>query len=295
MSAPLLSICIPTYNRAPELKQALSSIFEQINTDNSLATDVEVVVSNNASTDNTREIVADFQGKFTNLKYLENSENLGFDRNVLNVVKNSSGKYCLTLGDDDGILPGGISKIIATILNTQAAYILLNHQGYDHELLKPITPPNRQQQDDIRYETLQEFTKTINDSMSLVGTFGGMSTQLFNRQTWLLMPHKEKYIGTQTIHLFVIVNAFKKLPVVLMKEPTIMSRNANLRWDSFPGLESEKKRTLKTIETALWINDLYELGYSPKKIKNDLVWRGRINLLKYYIKKVIYALRIRKK
>ena len=99
MNKPLLSICI-RLNRSGYLKECLESIAVQLTNDNSLNKSVEIVVSDNASTDDTANTVKEFQKKFDNIKYFKNETNLGFDRNMLNVVAKSTGEYCLTLGDD---------------------------------------------------------------------------------------------------------------------------------------------------------------------------------------------------
>jgi abequosyltransferase len=82
--APLLSICIPTYNRARCLAALLDSIHAQ-KTD-----EVEIIVSDKASTDDTRAIVK----KYPDIIYGRSVKNLGFDANVLRAVSLASGKYC---------------------------------------------------------------------------------------------------------------------------------------------------------------------------------------------------------
>ena len=99
---PLLSICIPTYNRAHYLKECLDSIVAQFG-DQEVRDNVEVVVSDNASPDNTCEVVEEYCRKFNNIKYFRNNENLGVDRNVINVVERANGEYCWYMGDDDAI------------------------------------------------------------------------------------------------------------------------------------------------------------------------------------------------
>ena len=59
----LLSICIPTYNRAEYLKKTLESIVWQRDF---LSKDVEVVISDNCSTDDTASVVAKFVEKYPN-------------------------------------------------------------------------------------------------------------------------------------------------------------------------------------------------------------------------------------
>lgn len=100
MNKPLLSICIPTYNRAHYLKECLDSIVAQFG-DKEVRDSVEVVVSDNASPDNTRGLVEKYLEKFDNIRYFRNNENIGVDRNVLNVVERASGEYCWYMGDDD--------------------------------------------------------------------------------------------------------------------------------------------------------------------------------------------------
>jgi len=102
MNKPLLSICIPTYNRAHYLKECLDSIVAQFN-DSEVRDNVEVVVSDNASLDKTRELAEEYCRKFNNIKYFRNNENIGFDLNVASVVEKASGEYCWYMGDDDVI------------------------------------------------------------------------------------------------------------------------------------------------------------------------------------------------
>lgn len=109
----LLSMCIPTYNRADCLKRLLDNIIPQILESGEV---IEVCISNNGSTDNTREIVINFKEKYPDLiKYSENEENLGFDRNVFRVVNMAEGEFVWTFSDDDLIVENGFEKVIAFI------------------------------------------------------------------------------------------------------------------------------------------------------------------------------------
>ncbi len=106
---PLLSICIPTYNREKFLQETLDNIVHQdgFNTD-----DIEIVISDNASGDNTTHIVQGFIEKYPNIKYVRNDTNIGADRNVLSVLGLWSGKYLWWITDDDIILPWGLAIIL---------------------------------------------------------------------------------------------------------------------------------------------------------------------------------------
>ena len=69
-----LSICIPTFNRSNSLGNCLNSIC--ISNDLANLKDIEVCISDNCSTDNTREIVKKFEDKIK-IKYFKNEKNLG--------------------------------------------------------------------------------------------------------------------------------------------------------------------------------------------------------------------------
>ena len=111
MNFPILSICIPTYNRADLLKGLLNNIVAQSG-DFDFVNKVEIVISDNNSSDQTSSLVAEYQGVYPNIIYSRNEKNLLFDRNVYNVIKMSTGKYCWLLGDDDLICHGFLSFLV---------------------------------------------------------------------------------------------------------------------------------------------------------------------------------------
>ena len=120
MNKPLLSICIPTYNRADYLKKCLGSIVAQFN-DPEVCDNIEIAVSDNASPDNTREVVEEYQKNFRNIKYSRNNENLGVDRNVINVVEMASGVYGWYMGDDDVVGSKSLRFIIDFLKKQEVA------------------------------------------------------------------------------------------------------------------------------------------------------------------------------
>jgi glycosyltransferase involved in cell wall biosynthesis len=106
-----LTIGVPTFNRASELRKLLTSIERE-----NFFSDVEILVSDNASQDDTQTVLTYFSGKIKNLRILINQKNLGFDGNILSLYQQATGKYIWFLSDDDCFLPGSIEKIIAYLL-----------------------------------------------------------------------------------------------------------------------------------------------------------------------------------
>lgn len=123
---PLLSILIPTYNRAHYLRLSLYNWLDQINT---AKEPVELIVSDNASTDNTREVVEEAHclGSF---KYNRNSVNLGFEKNAQKLLNIARGEFVWILGDDDIPLQGAVDRVLDVIKDKSIPtdYIFVNYR-----------------------------------------------------------------------------------------------------------------------------------------------------------------------
>lgn len=96
MNKPFFSIVIPTYNRSKNLVIAIKSVLRQN------FNDYEIIISDNASTDDTEKICKSFKNK--RIKYFKNTTNIGISRNIYKVIKFAYGNYVFLLGDDDFIL-----------------------------------------------------------------------------------------------------------------------------------------------------------------------------------------------
>lgn len=82
----ILSICIPTYNRLPFLEELLPAILGQVDAD---CAEVEVAVSDNASTDGTADYLRSLS--HPSLRWWTNETNIGGDRNFLKCVAEAKG------------------------------------------------------------------------------------------------------------------------------------------------------------------------------------------------------------
>jgi abequosyltransferase len=91
MNIKLLSICIPTYNRCQVLDETLNKLFSNPEFNDEL---IEVIVSDNCSTDNTNEVVL----KYPQVKYFLNDHNIG-PYNFTIVTSYANGKYVKIFND----------------------------------------------------------------------------------------------------------------------------------------------------------------------------------------------------
>ena len=104
----LLSICIPTYNRSEFLQENLNQILNQ---GKGFFSEIEVLIGNNGSSDNTAEVLKNFP----NIKVFDIDFNNGINPILLLLSKHAKGKYIWLLGDDD-IPNDGLIELILKIL-----------------------------------------------------------------------------------------------------------------------------------------------------------------------------------
>jgi len=108
-SQTLVTIGIPTYNRATMLRRSIESALGQ---DYSM---IEVIISNNASTDDTQDICQEYSKKDGRVKYVTQSSNRGPVANFAEVLKRASGEYFMWLGDDDWIDASYVSHCVSLL------------------------------------------------------------------------------------------------------------------------------------------------------------------------------------
>lgn len=119
----LLSLCIPTYNRAETLRQTLDALFANPDLD---PEKVEVVVSDNASTDNTAEVV----GRYPRVRYFRNETNIGANANFTMGLSRCRGRYLRLMNDtvrfNEGMLARMLREIEAADPAKENLYFLQN-------------------------------------------------------------------------------------------------------------------------------------------------------------------------
>jgi glycosyltransferase involved in cell wall biosynthesis len=118
----LLSILVPTFNRDSYLERLLCELSRQIK-ESDTSEIVEVLIADNASSDNTKSIVNSHLSSNTNFSCIRHSTNIGAESNLISLLESASGKFFWFIGDDD--LPvAGLIKHVTSQLNSLSPSLL---------------------------------------------------------------------------------------------------------------------------------------------------------------------------
>jgi abequosyltransferase len=134
---PLLTIAIPTYNRSKLLELCLDSIIGQVRDS---PKNIEILLFNNASTDNTREVAEKYISEYPNINYSENDMNRGPDYNIGRCFRLANAKYVWVFSDDDLLLPRAIERIMPLLQGEDLAIIALAVRFYRGSVDKSLYP-----------------------------------------------------------------------------------------------------------------------------------------------------------
>ncbi|MEI8210372.1 MAG: glycosyltransferase family 2 protein, partial [Methylococcales bacterium] len=199
MNNIVLSIAIPTFNRAEWLRLCLSRLIPQLE---GFYGEIEVTVYDNASPDNTGEVAIEFLTKNVPLTYIRNSENIGSDKNIAQCFNKAIGQYVLILGDDDVVLNGSLQKIIKALKDARYNHgaIFMRAYGYDDNYVTEM--PYQLFHKSKIYSNSNEFMSRCSSSMAFI------SSLVINKS---IIPNIDAndYIGTALVQTYVFYEAVR--------------------------------------------------------------------------------------
>lgn len=261
MKKPILTIGIPTFNGASCILKSIESIIYQLT--NETRSQVELLICDNASTDSTPEILSVLSKKYPKLvRVIHNNTNIGFDRNVNRIIKESRGDFIWPLADDDLIIEGGINTVLQIIrANTEISIVSVGGfiSSFDEEY---IVCKNGNH--------FFEITKFWN---------GGISSNIFLKSLWVEIG-AEKYFDSNWIHFAMLIEMVARFNSIIVRKPLVSDlHNLPKRWG--------KNGTfiLFHLELALIFSNMRHLGYKAKVSRSGI---KTIHNMKY-IKQIIKA------
>ncbi len=217
MQKPLLTIAIPTYNRKDKLKLCLQYILEQ----SEGRDDIEILVSDNCSSDGTEELMKTIAEKNPKINYCRNSENIGPDRNFLNCYEKATGDYILLLGDDDMLLPGGIERIISSIEKKPVA-VFLNTSGLTGTNPISYTAPRFEDVGDIVFDGRDEILEQVGIYITFMSAFV-LRTDLVRA-----VNNKEQYIGSYFIQSHIALATMRESGSYILNTYNCLAASGNV-------------------------------------------------------------------
>jgi hypothetical protein len=111
----LISLIIPTRERAPYLRESIQTAIRIPDQE------IEIVISDNASTDDTKEVISAFPDP--RVKYLNTGRRVSMRQNFEFALSHASGDYVIFIGDDDAFVPGQFS-FLRSILEQHGPEVL---------------------------------------------------------------------------------------------------------------------------------------------------------------------------
>jgi glycosyltransferase involved in cell wall biosynthesis len=134
---PVLTISIPTWNRAEYLRDAIDTLVADIER-HGLTREVEIFVSDNGSEDGTQAVVEERMAQYSYVRYVRNERNLGVRFNVLQSLRMAEGEYCMFLGDDDRLVAGSLPVVVERLRANRGVPALFIQQAGDNNMFRDI-------------------------------------------------------------------------------------------------------------------------------------------------------------
>ena len=266
---PLLSICIPTYCRAAYLREVLESVIKALK---GFEKEVEVIVSDNASTDHTDEVLAEFQTRSPHFRASRNSVNIGGEMNFFHVAHLAKGKYIWILGDDDKVDLTLIATLFEKFLSDCDLVIMNNSlHSKDFKIL------HKQAMYSVSAPEVYRGREVI---LSNFGPMLSFISCVAVKRELFVMVSEEKFSYYAPFGLSFLYSIYASLPkaatTAFIRQPLLLCRGDN---SIIPDYERVFARGM-----ALVFDDLEKLGYSRQGITQAKMKVIRMYLLQHLVR-----------
>ena len=219
-----LSICIPSYNRPKELKRLVESI------DCSFR-DLEICIceDNSPKRVEIRSVVEDIKCPYE-INYYENTLNLGYDKNLRELISKAKGRWVIFMGDDDVFIPGELDKYINYLKeNEDCAYVLRSYRN---------RYKNGNEEDFIYYDSNKRFASGIEAYLELFRKSTFISGFTFQRE-YSLDTLTDRFDSSLLYQLYMVAELTLNHPSAYYATPFTMAYEGGEFF--FGSSETEKK------------------------------------------------------
>jgi glycosyltransferase involved in cell wall biosynthesis len=208
---PILTICVPTFNRGTLLNQLLLNLSK---IDRSLIGNIEICISDNGSTDCTKTVVNEWS-KHLPIRFHRKEENIGFSGNFAQLVYMATGKWILVIGDDDEIF---YERLALTIKKLEMIDI-------SDWIIMPAISVRSQGQSWLtdlkegRYSPLRFYLLLIAKGISTFGFIGCHIINSRNRDLYLSIPIEQSW---GWVHMnYLLFHLYSRRSVTVLCNPLV--------------------------------------------------------------------------
>lgn len=209
-----LSICIPTYNRAHFIDETIESIISQ------MTDECELVISDDASTDDTEKVVARYLGTSSRISYIRQPTNLGCDGNIDQAVRLGRGEYCWIMPDDDWMKDNALSTVLDA-LSGNYSLVVVNKEIRDGSMRDVLVPSYAGIDADTVYLP-REIDRLLLEAGRLLMYCGSV---VIKRSIWISRA-TTRYYGTSFVQVGVVFEAPLPDSALLLAQPLIAFRHS---------------------------------------------------------------------
>jgi len=283
MDQPLLSICIPTYNRSKFLAELLDSIVSQFAM-RDIHKYIEIIISDNASVDDTTATVEAYQKKYKNIYYYKNESNIGAPRNVCFALNQGTGKYLWVIGDDDIFAPFALDQVLSKLKDEDYGAVLLNFSQGEYKnpniiMLKNCLHIHK----DKSYTDFKHFF----DGEDFKNFFGinFLSAIIFNREQFQKnAQNTNKYLDTCYYQSYAFLYSARVGKLLRLATPIVIWRS----WERERRYDNVQPNDDHIFNTYIaYIEKAKDLGYEYDISKLALIKKRQVFLLENFIVETI--------
>jgi abequosyltransferase len=238
----LFSVCIPAYNRASVLPALLDSVLAQE------FDDYEVVICEDGSPQRAEigVVVKRYQNAHNGrIRYIENQQNLGYDGNLRELVKQARGKYCVFMGNDDFMCPDALRALAGAVeRHPNVGVVVRSYQSFEDH------PRNIVQT--FRYFPTERFFPAGLDTIVTVYRRAVVIPGMTIHREAAQRLASAKFDGTLLYQLYLVAHILVDMNAVFLPQIIVLYRNGGV--PDFGNSEAERGKFVpkdQTIESSV--------------------------------------------
>jgi len=278
MNSPKLTVIIPTRERADTLFHTLRTVLEQE------YENLEIIVSDNASIDNTRQVVSQFTD--VRLRYINTGNRIGMSENWEFALSHVTGDFVMFLGDDDGLLPNACSDIASIIVTTFTKAIVWSKPNYNwpSNLLSPNVIDLKICYDLVEMES-RLLLKAVADGRTSYGRLPVLYAGFVSMETIIAIKNKTgNFFHSITPDVYSGIVLADALPNYLYSFRPFSINGGSGHSNGFASVSHKQKAQIFFTENSIEINPNISiiLGSIQTNVAEAFLQAQKVNLLKNY-------------